>query len=169
MIKQFLYSFTCLCFCIIIGGAVYEHLAVVPKWSAAPPESLSMFQGKYGLNPGVFWMLIHPVTLLLFLVTIIFNWRSRSMKNLMFSFVGYLAVLAVTASYFVPELMEITNTPYAISVDANLVERAKMWELLSIVRLGFITILAMVMFMGFTKTATVALPKKERKVSAMVE
>jgi hypothetical protein len=60
MKKDLIYALTCLCFTIMIGGAVYEHLNIVPQWSAAPPLSLSMFQGEYGLKPGTFWMVIHP-------------------------------------------------------------------------------------------------------------
>jgi hypothetical protein len=41
MKKDLLYALTCLAFAIIIGGAVYEHLNVVPQWAAAPPVSLS--------------------------------------------------------------------------------------------------------------------------------
>ena len=59
MKKDIIYSIACLSFAIIIGGAVYEHLNVVPQWSAAPPVSLSMFQGEYGLKPDLFWKIIH--------------------------------------------------------------------------------------------------------------
>lgn len=172
MSKRIIYSFACLCFCIVIGGAVYEHLAVVPRWSAAPPASLSMFQGDYGLNPGIFWMLVHPVSLLFFLLTIIVNWRSSSRKNILFTLIGYLVVLAITAYYFVPELMALINTPYAETVNANLVERAKMWELLSIIRLGFLLILAIVFLMGLAKTEVVVATvrgKNEKKLAVAVE
>ena len=37
MKKDIIYSIACLSFAIIIGGAVYEHLNVVPQWAAAPP------------------------------------------------------------------------------------------------------------------------------------
>jgi hypothetical protein len=62
MTKTFLLIFGCISFIIVIGGATYEHAAVVPRWTAAVPASLAMFQGDYGLAPANFWIAIHPIT-----------------------------------------------------------------------------------------------------------
>ena len=48
-----------ICFVMVIGGAVYEHLALVPGWVSAVPASLSVFQGAYRLTPEKFWMPMH--------------------------------------------------------------------------------------------------------------
>lgn len=151
MKKDILYSVSCLVFAIIIGGAAYEHLNVVPRWVAAPPLSLSMFQGEYGLNQGLFWMVVHPINLLLFALTLGFHWRSDRRKHLLTVIAGYLLILAVTAVYFVPELLAITSTVYAPTPDPALTARAKLWEQLSLVRLFVLIILAIVLFIGLTK------------------
>lgn len=150
--KDILYALACLCFAVIIGGAVYEHLAMVPRWSAGPPASLSMFQGEYGLNPGAFWTFIHPVTLLVIVATLILFWKSTRRKNILMPTVGYLVILAITAIYFVPELMEITGTAFSATIDPSLTDRANLWELLSIIRLFVLIVLAMVLFLGLTKS-----------------
>lgn len=149
--KNLLYSITCLAFIIVIGGAVYEHLNVVPTWAAAPPASLSMFQGEYGLNPELFWMLIHPVNLVLFILTIGFHWRSERRKNLLIVFISYVVILIITFIHFVPELISITETAYSTRVDSNLTARASMWEILSIVRLGVLVVLSIILLLGLTK------------------
>ena len=46
-------------FISIGGGALYETLVTVPHWAAAPPASLAMFQGEYGVNAAPFWMPKH--------------------------------------------------------------------------------------------------------------
>ncbi|MCB0445987.1 MAG: hypothetical protein KDD03_00460, partial [Gelidibacter sp.] len=69
--KNIIYAIACLSFSIIIGAAFFEHLAVWPQAYAAPPASLGMFQGDYGLNAGAFWIKIHPVTLILFIITLL--------------------------------------------------------------------------------------------------
>jgi hypothetical protein len=153
MKKDLLYSILCLAFCIIIGGAVYEHVNVVPVWSAAPPVSLSMFQGKYGLKPELFWMMIHPVNLLLFVLTLIFHWKSQRRKNILIVMSSYVLILVVTSIYFVPELIRITTTTYGHSADAGLTARASLWEILSTVRLSILVILALVLFIGLTKSS----------------
>jgi hypothetical protein len=151
MKKDMLYCATCLAFAVIIGGAVYEHLNMVPAWAAAPPASLSMFQGPYGLKPELFWKLIHPVNLFLFILTLILHWRSPRRKNLLVVLASYVAILAITFVYFVPELISITTTAYADTVDQQLVERASWWERLSIVRLVVLVVLSMVLMLGLTK------------------
>ncbi|WP_199474285.1 hypothetical protein [Adhaeribacter pallidiroseus] len=140
-------------FCGVIGAAIYEHRAVVPQWSAAPPASLSMFQGKYGLNAGAFWMYIHPVTLFLLMAALALSWKTARKKNLLITAAGYLAILGITAIYFVPELMAITGTPFSETVDPSLIKRAQLWELLSLFRLAVLVGLAIYLFLGLTKVA----------------
>jgi hypothetical protein len=151
-LKDLLYSFACLSFAVVIGAAVYEHLAVVPQWSAAPPVSLSMFQGKYGLNSGAFWMYIHPVTLLLLIATLTLFWRTDRGKNILIILTGYVMILIATAVYFVPELMAITGTAFSETIDPSLTNRANQWESLSIIRLLILIVLAMIFFLGLTKS-----------------
>lgn len=148
--KNLLYSSVCLCFAIVIGAAVYEHLGVVPQWSAAPPASLSMFQGKYGLAAENFWMPIHPVCLVLFLINLVLFWKTDRKKPLLIAFAGYFLVLVITATHFVPELIDITGTPFSETPDAALTQRAKQWEMLSIIRMIFLIGLAFVLFSGLT-------------------
>ncbi len=150
-IRNLIYSICCLSFAIVIGAAVYEHLAVVPQWTAAPPRSLTMFQGTYGLQAQNFWKPIHPVSLLLFVVTLYTSWKSARKINVLLAFVGYFLVLAVTAIYFVPELLAITTSAYSDHIDLGLAERAAAWERFSLVRLSFLVLLSIILFFGLTK------------------
>ena len=151
--KNLIYSLTCLSFSVIIGAAIYEHLAVVPQWAAGPPASLSMFQGDYGLYAQAFWMPIHPITLVLMILTLLLSWKSPRRVNVAIPLIGYAAILAITFVYFVPELIPITTTTYADTVDADLTARAGRWEMLSLVRLGFLIILSLILFSGLTRNA----------------
>ena len=154
MKKDILYSVSCLAFIIVIGGAVYEHLNMVPTWSAAPPASLSMFQGKYGVDPELFWKLIHPINLVLFIITLIVHWRSPRKKHILTVFITYAAILLITFVYFVPELLSITQTAFSETVDADLTRRASLWETLSIARLIVLLGLSIVLLLGLTKTVS---------------
>ncbi len=149
--KNVIYAFACLSFSVVVGAAVYEHVAVVPRWSAAPPASLSMFQGKYGLNPTPFWVAIHPVTLLLLAASVVFFWKTGSRPYLLTTSTGYVIVLMITFAYFVPELIAITGTSFSENIDHSLIKRAKQWEILSLVRLSFLIVLAITAFLGLAK------------------
>ena len=165
MKKDLLYALTCLSFAVIIGGALFEHITVVPKWAAAPPVSLSMFQGPYGLNPGPFWMSIHPVNLLLFTASLIVHWRTARRRHLLVVLASYIAILAITATYFVPELLRITATAYAPVPDPALTRSALLWERLSLLRLGVLVVLSMVLFLGLAQPGRrqVSITGREKK------
>ncbi|MDC8000576.1 hypothetical protein POV26_05980 [Aequorivita todarodis] len=149
--KNIIYALCGLSFCSVVGGAIYEHLNIVPQWVKAPPASLAMLQGEYGAKLEVFWMNIHPIALLLFAITSILFWKSPRRRHILIPFAIYLLVLLITSVYFVPELMAIFETPYATTIDPSLVERAHLWESLSHIRLLFIAIAAVYLPLGLTK------------------
>ncbi|QMU27768.1 hypothetical protein [Adhaeribacter radiodurans] len=167
-VKDIVYSFACLSFAVVIGAAVYEHRAVVPQWSVALPASLSMFHGKYGLDAGAFWKVIHPVTLLLFILALSLSWKTTRRKNILVTLIGYVSILAITAIYFVPELMALTGTPFSETMDPSLTQRAQLWELLSQIRLAILVVLSIILFLGLTKAADkVSTPKTNQKAKAV--
>ena len=153
-VRNLLLSLACLSFIIVIGGAVYEHIAVVPRWSVAPPSSLAMFQGPYGLNPAPFWQIIHPITLVFFIAALVANWKTQRRKLILIAFGGYFLVLVITALYFVPELISITTISFSETVDADLTKRAGQWETLSLVRLTFLIGLAITLLMSLARSTT---------------
>ena len=153
MLRTLLLILGCISFIVVMGGAVYEHAVVVPAWTAAVPASLSMFQGEYGLFPWHFWVPVHPITVTLLVIALIANWKTPRRKYIITGLAGYIAVLAVTFAYFVPELLALVQTTYSATVDAELTRRAKLWETLSFVRLAFIFILAITFLFGLSKPA----------------
>ena len=152
MLRTSLLIPACISFIIVIGGATYEHLAVVPVWTKAAPASFAMFQGEYGLAAQNFWIPIHPVTILLMVVGLVANWRNARRAYILTTLAGYLAILGVTAIYFVPELLAITQSAFSSTVDADLTRRANLWETLSLVRLGVLLVLAVTLLLGLGKS-----------------
>ena len=136
-----------------MGGATYEHVAVVPVWTSAVPASLQMFQGEYGLAPWNFWIPVHPITVSLLVIALIANRRTPRRNFIIVGLAGYLGILAITFTYFVPELMSIIGTTYSQTVDVDLTRRAGLWETLSLVRLGFIFVIAIILLLGLSKQA----------------
>ena len=150
-LRDWAYVLLCVSFSLVLGAGVYEHLAVWPYAYAAPPASLSMFQGAYGLNGGAFWAKIHPVTLLLFVVVAVLTWRTPRRLHVLVPLLGYIVILAVTSTYFVPELLAINATPYRDAVDPELLARSLRWERLSLVRLFVAVPLVLYLVVGLAK------------------
>ena len=152
-IKNTFYVVTCISFSVILGAGIYEHVAVWPNVYAAPPQSLTMLQGSYGLASGPFWMSIHPVTLLLFFTALVLNWKSERRIHILIPLVIYIMILAITATYFVPELMSINSTPYAETIDADLQKRGSTWITLSLIRGAVLVVIDFILILGLTRSA----------------
>ena|SRR5688572_17435658 len=148
--KDLLLILASICFIVVFGGAVYEHLSVVPAWSAGAPASFHIFQGDHALRSENFWMSIHPVTLLLMIGALIVNWNTARRRNILIVLVSYVLILAITAVYFVPKLIGFMETPYSDTVDEALTSETKMWEMLSIIRMIFIAVLAYLLLKTLT-------------------
>ena len=168
-LKNILLILASICFVIILGGAIYEHIAVVPKWSAAPPSSLTMFQGKYGLHSEYFWIPIHPVTILLMVGALITNWKNVRRKNILIVLISYIVILITTFSFFVPELISIIQTPFQDTVDPDLVRRSSMWETLSLIRLSIIAILSIILLSALTQPAEIVVVQEVTTVPLSYE
>jgi hypothetical protein len=149
--KNFVLALAVIVYIIVIGGGIYEHVTTVPRWSAAPPASLSMFQGEYGVNAAPFWQSIHPVAILLMVVSLVLNWKTPRKKYILGVLATYIIVLMVTFAFFVPELLSIITTPYEATVSESLQARAATWEKLSLVRIGVMIVSAYFLVLSLTK------------------
>ncbi len=150
--RNILYASACLSFSVIAGAAIYEHVALWPAAFSEPPKSLSVFQGPYKLNPAPFWMAIHPVTLVFMTITLILNWKTTRRKNVLIPMAGYVIILLTTFTFFVPELLDLTGTPYSDTVDPSLQSRGSRWVTLSLVRGGTLIVLAIILLLGLAKS-----------------
>ena len=151
--KDLFYHLTCLFFIIIIGAAVYEHLALWPSAFADLPRSLSVFQGNFKLDTSPFWIPIHPITFILFIITLLLNRRTERRRFILVPLVVYALILVITFSYFVPELLSLINMAYSDTSDAVATSRASRWELLSVVRMFLLIASAMILLNGLNKPA----------------
>lgn len=119
---------------ILCGAVVYEHVAIIPVWSAHPPESLSMWSGRYRVAAQRFWPVIHPIILILLAASIALNW-SNDARNLVgiIAAIYLVGVLVPTIIWFVPNLLRLVdvNSAYEPTMWRN---RSKLWERLSLAR-----------------------------------
>lgn len=133
----FLFALT-ISFLILLGGGNYETVNIVHRVASAPPKSLAMFQGPYRLFPVFFWAFFHPLTELLFVLALIFNWKVSMYRRklLLIAFGGMVVLRIVTMLYFAPETGVITSVPFSDTVDPQLQERMQRWEFWNYLRLA---------------------------------
>ena len=91
--------------------------------------------------------------MLLFVAALTLNWKTARRFYIIFPIAGYALVLAITFVYFVPELLALTQTAYAPTIDAALTARGRSWEFYSLLRLVFLIVLAIILLFGLSKSA----------------
>jgi hypothetical protein len=119
------------------GAQIFETALIVPPWTAAPPESLGMFQGKYRLDFKAFWIAFHSLHEITFILALVFCWRLREVRlALIVLLVVHIAVRVWTIAYFAPTIIELQRLPPSVTVDPDLVARAARWRQLNYVRVA---------------------------------
>jgi predicted permease len=151
--KNLFYILVCISFSLILGAGIYEHLAVWPIAYSEPPRSLTMFQGAYAIQSAHFWMPVHPLTLVLFIIALVLNRKTERKKYILVPLIIYAVVLVVTFSLFVPELISLTGTPYSNSFDPAIKQRGQLWINLSLVRMGLMLAAYVMLLQGLMKPA----------------
>ncbi len=136
----------------LLGGIAYSHLVYFPVYLSALPDSAVVVNGPYGLHEARFWMLIHPLLIVSFILTLVLNWQSPTRRKLiLITFTVYVLVIATTLVYFVPELMAFQRSPESNVAAAEWLARGQRWQMLSWIR-GLICYLACVpLLLALTK------------------
>ena len=67
----------CLSSALAVGGGLYEHVVLMPLWSASPPASFRIIQPGTGVPLQHFWMPVHGAITLLSFAALALTWRDR--------------------------------------------------------------------------------------------
>ena len=127
---------TTLAYFLVNGAQVFETATIVPAWAAAPPESLAVFHGPYGLDFMVFWIVAHSLHELTFLLAIAFSWRIPAVRRRLLALLAVHVALRVwTVAYFAPTIIELQGIT-GTGIDPALLERAALWQNLNYLRVG---------------------------------
>lgn len=128
---------TTLAYFLMNGAQVFETAVIVPKWTASPPGSLEMFRGKYGLDFKAFWIVMHSLHEITFLLAILFCWKIDPVRNwLLLLFALHAAVRVWTIAYFAPNIIDFQRIAEAGESGDDLLRRATLWRNLNYIRVG---------------------------------
>lgn len=111
------------------GAQVFETTVLIPLWTAAPPDSLSLLNGKYPLDLKTFWIVMHSIHEVAFIISLIFCWKLSSIrKPLILLFVVHLGIRVWTLAYFAQVILKMQALPVAGGVDMDLLQEAASWR-----------------------------------------
>lgn len=130
---------TTLAYFLMNGAQIFETAVIVPKWTAAPPASFQLFEGKYGLDFKVFWIAMHSLHEITFILAIVFCWKLYVIRLwLLALFAVHFGVRVWTLVYFAPNIIEFQKMANAHggATAPDLVRRAARWKVLNYLRVG---------------------------------
>jgi hypothetical protein len=127
---------TTLIYFLMNGAQIFETFVIVPKWTASPPESLHYFKGKYSLDLKTFWIIIHSIHEITFILAIVFCWKSDIRNPLLILFAIHFLVRVWTILYFAPNVMEFQKIANTENITQNLINKAALWRNLNYIRVG---------------------------------
>ena len=120
---------------VMNGAQIFETVLIVPAWTAAPPASLGLFQGAYGLDFKAFWIAVHSIHELTFIAALIACWKLPSIRWALLELLGvHVAVRVWTIAYFAPTIIAFQGLPVSTQADHQLVAQAARWRTLNLLR-----------------------------------
>ncbi|MDF2188292.1 transposase [Paraflavitalea sp. CAU 1676] len=128
---------TTLAYFLMNGAQLFETAVIVPKWSQHPPASLHYFKAPYDLDLKTFWIIIHSLHEITFILAIVFCWHIDPIRNwLLVLFAIHFAVRVWTLTYFAPNIIAFQAIANGAPEPAGLVARAHQWRFLNCIRVG---------------------------------
>jgi hypothetical protein len=128
---------TTLAYFLMNGAQIFETAVLVPKWTAAPPESFQLFKGKHGLDFKPFWIALHSIHEVTFMIAIYYCWNIEHIRNwLCILFLFHFAVRIWTLAYFAPNIIAFQQMANNNNFTDNIVRKTTLWRRLNYLRVG---------------------------------
>jgi len=111
-----------------IGGGLYEHIVLIPLWSASPPSSFSVIQPDTGVPQQRFWIPVHTAITTLLLAALFAIWKERKARRFILIGLACYAVMRVwSAVFFIPEMLAFQRVPLDSVPTPELMARVASW------------------------------------------
>ena len=111
------------------GAQLFALSVVVRRLIEAPPKSFAMMNGPYGYSSAAFWETMPMITLLLFVVALIANFKTPRRKFILLSLAFFIAAGLIAGFVMGPAFDEMVKSGYSDSTDQLLHDKARRWYL----------------------------------------
>jgi len=128
---------TTLLYFLMNGAQIFETLLFVPKWSSSPPYTFRFLLDGEGLSLKFFWIILHSLHEIAFILAIIFCWKIGPVRNwLLVLFIIHAAVRVWTLTFFAPNIIQFQNLASASSVPEQILTKISLWKTLNYIRVA---------------------------------
>jgi hypothetical protein len=119
------------------GAQIFETLVFVPKWAASPPDNFRLLLDGRGASLKVFWIVLHSVHEVAFLLAIIFCWEIDPVRNwLLVLFTIHFGVRVWTLAYFAPNIIAFQKIAETSAPAMDLSRLTTRWQALNYIRVS---------------------------------
>jgi ABC-type long-subunit fatty acid transport system fused permease/ATPase subunit len=147
---------TILIYFLMNGAQIFETVVIVPKWTAAPPESLQIFKGKHALDFKSFWITMHSIHEVTFILAIAFCWQIDTIRNwVLILFAVHFAVRVWTLVYFAPNIIEFQKIANSGSNEISLLNKASKWKNLNYLRVATFIVVSLGLILLFIRLLSI--------------
>ncbi len=128
---------TTLIYFLMNGAQIFETAVFVPKWVASPPDTFQLLADKNGTSLKAFWIILHSLHEITFILAIIFCWKLEPIRNwLLILFAIHFAVRVWTLAYFAPNIIDFQKIAETPGSGNDLISRTSLWQTLNYVRVA---------------------------------
>jgi hypothetical protein len=139
---------TTLAYFTMNGAQLFETFVLIPRWTSRPPVSLQLF--NFGLPLKAFWIWIHSLHEITFILAIVFCWKIEPIRTwLIILFSVHFAVRAWTIVYFAPHIMAFEKLAATGDDPAGLAARVGRWKKMNYIRVGIFIVISFGMLVPF--------------------
>jgi hypothetical protein len=124
------WSLVLLCFSLAaaFGGGLFEHIVVVPLWSASPPSSFAIIQRGTGVPLQRFWIPVHVAITVFMLLTLYLTWHDFTVRYfLLIGLTSYIVMRVWSGFFFIREMLKFQQIPLPSAPSAELSARVARW------------------------------------------
>lgn len=124
------WSLILLCFfmAVALGGGIYEHVVLMPLWSASPPASFAVIQPGTGVPLQTFWIPVHAGVTVFLPLSLFLTWRDgRVRRLLLIGLASYIVMRVWSGLFFIPEMLAFQRIPVTAPLLPELSARVASW------------------------------------------
>jgi len=113
---------------LIQNGAQLFAVSIIARTvSKAPPRSFAIFTGEYPYDSRAFWDTVPMITMVLFVIALIANWKTARRKFLLLTLALFIVGGLVAGLYLEPTFDNMIARGYADHVDPVMQKEAATW------------------------------------------
>jgi hypothetical protein len=124
------WSLILLCFSMAgaVGGGLYEHIVLMPLWSASPPSSFSIVQPGTGVPLQRFWIPVHAAITIFMVSSLFLTWNDITIRRLLLiGLASYVVMRVWSGLFFIREMLAFQKIPLDSGPSAELSARVARW------------------------------------------